>query len=165
MAITDSVQVFPNNAVTKIADQARLIDPELFVVRRHLKPSDSTQSVGVFGDNWNPNESSYEMRGVPAGRHEPTLSRYNITVQAFVKDMDEERGLAVHGVLAKVVRSMLVRNNNLRVGLLGLSVTMDGSTERTKRFGVSRQNFISAELSGTWLYLSTLEFWLETETV
>lgn len=162
--INDTVQVFPNNAVTLIANTARALDTNLFVVRRPLKPDDSTQSVGVFGTQWNPNEDSYEMMGPPSSRHDPTLSSYLITVQAFVKDMDEERGLMVHGVLAKVIRSMLVRNNTLGVGLRSLSVLMDGSTERTKRFGVRRQNFVSNELSGTWLYLSTSEFWLETET-
>jgi hypothetical protein len=79
--------------------------------------------------------------------------------------MDEERGLATHSVLSKMVRSMLYRDDALRVGLLALSVVMNGSTERTKRYGVNRQNFVSNELSGSWLYLSTLEFQLETETV
>lgn len=157
--------VFPNNAVSLIQTRAQALDSDLFVVRRPLRDSDSTQSVGVYGSQWDPEEDSYEMRGVPAGRHEPTLSRYLITVQAFVKDMDEERGLVVHSILSKMVRSMLYRDNTLRVGLLALSVVMNGSTERTKRFGVNRQNYVSNELSGTWLYLSTLEFMLETETV
>ena len=163
--INDSVQVFPNNAVVLIASKIADLDPDLFVVRRPLKPDDSTQSVGVFGTQWNPDHDSYEMRGLPQGRHDPSLSSYLITVQGFVKDMDEERGLAVHGVLAKVIRSMLVRNASLHVGLRSLTVVMDGSTEKAQRWGVNRQNFVSNELSGTWLYLSTSEFWLETETV
>lgn len=155
--------VFPNNAVNLIAAQAQALDPDLFVVRRPLKESDNLQSVGVYGFQWIPDETSYEMRGL--GPREPTLQRYLITVQAFVKDMDEERGLAVHSVLSKMVRSMLYRNNTLRVALNALSVVMDGSTENTTGFGISRQNYVSNELSGSWLYLSTLEFWLETETI
>lgn len=163
--INDTVAVFPNNAVNLIQTRAQALDTDLFVVRRPLRESDNLQSVGVFGSQWNPDDNSFEMKGVPSGRHEPTLSHYLITVQAFVKDMDEERGLAVHSVLSKMVRSMLYRDNTLRVGLLALSVVMNGSTERAKRFGVNRQNFVSNELNGSWLYLSTLEFWLETETV
>lgn len=163
--ITDTVPVFPNNAVSLIQQQAKLLDPDLFVVRRPLRDTDNIQSIGVFASQWNPENDSFEMRGVPSGRHEPTLSYYLITVQSFVKDMDEERGLATHSVLSKMVRSMLYRDNTLRVGLLALSVAMNGSTERTKRFGINRQNFVSNELNGSWLYLSTLEFQLETETV
>lgn len=163
--ITDAVAVFPNNAVSLIATRADALDIDLFVVRRPLKPDDSTQSIGVFGFQWNPDDTSYEMRGAPVGRSEPSLSRYLITVQAFIKDMDEERGLAVHSVLSKMVRSMLYRDATLRVGLLALSVDMNGSTERVTRFGVTRQTYVSNELSGSWLYLSTLEFWLETETI
>jgi hypothetical protein len=163
--ITDVTAVFPNNAVSIIKDRAQALDADLFVVRRPLRETDNIQSVGVFGSQWNPQEGSYEIKGSPLGRHEPTLSYYLITVQAFVKDMDEERGLATHSVLSKMVRSMLYRDDALRVGLLALSVVMNGSTERTKRYGVNRQNFVSNELSGSWLYLSTLEFQLETETV
>lgn len=163
--ISDVTPVFPNNAVLLIKQRAQVLDSDLFVVGRPLRETDNIQSIGVFGNQWNPDEDSFEMRGVPSGRHEPTISSYLITVQAFVKDMDEERGLATHSVLSKMVRSMLYRDNTLRVGLLALSVVMNGSTERTKRFGVLRQNYVSNELRGSWLYLSTLEYWLETETV
>ena len=105
------------------------------------------------------------MVAAPTGRHEPTLQQYLITVQAFVKDMDEERGLATHSVLSKMIRSMLYRDDPLRVALGSLSVTTDNSIERTQRWGIRQQRYFSNELSGSWLYLSTLEFWLETETV
>jgi hypothetical protein len=111
-----------------------------------------------------PDDDSFEMRGLPSGIHEPSLSSYLIGIQAFVKDGDEERGAAVHGTLSKLVRTMLVNDATLRVGLRSLSVTTSGITERTQRFGVRTQRYLSNELSGSWLYLSTIEFWLETET-
>lgn len=163
--IDSSTVVFPNNIVSLVNTQAQLLDPDLFVVARPLRESDNIQSVGTYAMEWSPDNDSFEMRGMPVGRSEPTLQYYLINVQGFVKDMDEERGLAVHSILSKRLRSMLYRNDALRVGLLALSVTMDGSTERAKRFGVRRQNYVSNELNGTWLYLSTLEFWLETETI
>lgn len=157
--------VFPNNVVVLVQARAQLLDPDLHVYRRPLRDSDPNQSIGVFAAQWQPQQDSLEMRGGPQFVQEPTLQRYSISVQAFVKDMDEERGLFGHSVLSKMVRSMLYRDDPLRVGLSMLSVTMRGSTERARRWGITTQRFVSNELSGSWLYLSTLEFWLETETV
>lgn len=162
--ITDTTLVFPQNAVTLIADRCALIDVDLAVFKRPLRESDPRQSIGVVGQQWLPDEESYEMRGAPPGIHEPSLSHYLIGIQALVIDMDEERGLAVHSVLSKLLRTMLYRDDPLRVSLRSLSVTLSGSTERTQRFGVRTQRYMSNELSGSWLYLSTLEFWLETQT-
>jgi len=164
--ITDTTSVFPSNAIGVLKQKTQNLDPDLFVIGRPLRESDPVQSVGIFGTQWIPDDPrSLEIMGLPVGRHVPTLQSYLITIQAFVKDMDEERGLTVHSVLSKKLRSMLYRDDSVRVGLLALSVTMNGSTERTKRFGLRTQRFVSNELSGSWLYLSTLEFWLETETV
>lgn len=162
--ITDSITVFPSNAISLIMSRSQLLDSDLFVTSRPLRNSDPVQSVGVFGVQWMPDEDSYEMRGGSLGRSEPTLQTYLMTVQTFIKDMDEEKGLAVHSVLSKMVRSMLYRNDPLRVALLALSVTMNSSTERAKRFGVRTQRYVSNEIQGSWLYLSTTEVWLETET-
>ena len=81
-----------------------------------------------------------------------------------MKDMDEMRGLSTHSTLAKLVRTTLYRDESLRVGLASLVTTTSG-TERLKRWGVNTQRLIANELSGQWLYLSTTEFWLETETI
>ena len=163
--IVEDQNVFPNNVVELVTARTRLLDTDMFVTKRPLRESDPNQSVGVFAAQWLPEEDSYEMVAAPVGRHEPTLQQYIITVQAFVKDMDEERGLATHSVLSKMIRSMLYRDDPLRVALGSLSVTTDNSIERTQRWGIRQQRYFSNELSGSWLYLSTLEFWLETETV
>lgn len=162
--ITDETEVFPNNGITLIKARAKLLDKDLEVFGRPLRSSDPNQCVGIFGSQWLPDDESYEMLGGPEGRHEPTLQSYLITIQAFVKDMDEERGLATHGVLSKMVRSMLYRDNPLRVALLSLNVQMNGSTERVTRMGIRQQRYFSNEIQGSWLYLSNLEFWIETET-
>jgi hypothetical protein len=96
--------------------------------------------------------------------HDPSIDRYNVALQAFVKDMDEERGLAVHSVMSEMLRTMLYRDTALRVGLSSLSTNLNGVQKRTTRWGISTQRYFSNELQGSWLYLSTLEFWLETET-
>ena len=163
--ITDTVAVFPNNAVAAIKTAMQSIDSDLRIYGRPLRKSDPAQSVGVYGLQWLPDEQSYEIGGGLRGPGEPTISQYLISVQAFVKDMDEERGLAVHSVLSKLIRTTLYRDPTLMLGLRSLTVTMSGSTERTQRYGTKIVRFLSNEIDGNFLYLSTLEFFLETETV
>lgn len=157
--------VFPNNAVALIKIALQTIDADLRIYGRPLRSSDPAQSIGVFPQLWQPDEQSYEMRGGPEGPSEPTLSRYQIAVQGFIKDLDEERGLATHSVLSKQIRTTLYRNSPLMVALRMLAVTMNGSTERTQRCGVMTARYLSNEIDGNFLYLSTLDFFLETETV
>ena len=158
--------VFPNNVVNLVAVRFGLLDSDLFITRRPLRHTDAEQAIGVFGSTWSPNAESYEMKGASSpGPSEPTLQNYIITVQAYVKDMDEERGHSAHSVLSKTIRTMLYRDEPLRVGLGALSSSMFGSVERLQRWQVRNQRFNSNELQGDWLFLSTLELWLETETV
>lgn len=139
-----------------------MLDEQLAVFKRPLRSSDPVQCVGIIPVQWTPDPDSTEMMGQQS--YGPTIGEYVIGIQAFVKDMDEERGLATHSVLSKMIRSMLYRDTVLRVGLGSLSVTMNDSTERAKRWGIRRQGYVNNEISGSFHYLSTLEFWLETET-
>ncbi|HEY6021685.1 MAG TPA: hypothetical protein VIY48_18005 [Candidatus Paceibacterota bacterium] len=164
MTISSNSTYFPYNAIDLMVPRFQTIDSGLYVCKRPLRESDPNQSVGVFAQQWMPNEDAYEMRGMSPSIHEPTLSSYIIGIQAFVKDADEERGAAVHATLSKTIRTMLYRDNTLRVGLRSLSASVLGSLERTTRFGIRTQRYLSNELSGSWLYLSTIEFFLETET-
>ena len=155
---------FPNPVIDLIAQHGQALDADLFVVRRPLRNTDPPQSFGVAAANWFPDNESIEMKGVVTGS-EPTISQYLVTVQAFVKHMDEVEGLAIHSTLSRMVRSMLYRDNDLIVGLRQLSVTTSTYTERMQRWGIRSQRYFSNELNATWLYLSTLEFWFETEMV
>jgi hypothetical protein len=156
--IEGSELVFPNNVVAFLIDQFSTIDPDITVLPRRLRPNDPAQSISVVAINWVPDE--YEI-----GNPGPVVNTYRYGIQALIKDMDEERGLSKHSVLSMIIRTMLYRNPSVRVGLAALSVTMDGSTERYQRSGVRTQGFMSNDIQGSFLYLSTLEFWLETETI
>lgn len=165
--ITADEPVFPNNIVDLVHTRSVLIDSDLYVCKRPLRESDPVQSVGTFATQWLPDDDSHEMKGGILGGgfgHDPSIERYLVAVQAFVKDMDEERGLAVHSVLSEKLRTMLYRDEALRVGLSTLNTNLNGVQKRTTRWGISTQRYFSNELQGSWLYLSTLEFWLETET-
>jgi hypothetical protein len=155
--------LFPYNAVNLLVPQFQTIDADLFLCKRPLRASDPVQSIGVFAETWMPNPDSLEMRGA-VGSQEPTLSTYHISIQCLVRDMDEERGAAAHATLSKIVRAMLYRDDTIRIGLHLLTATVEGSTETTKTFGIRTQRYLSNEVQGTWLYLSQIEAWLETET-
>lgn len=169
--ISAEIPVFPNNVVEIVALGAQLIDDDpntgIEVFKRPLRPTDPTQCVGVYGSLWTPQDDSIEMKGLPfasPGPEEPTIQRYTLAIQGMVKDAEEDRGLFTHSVLAKLLRSMLYRDADVRVALSTLSVTMDGSSERTSRWGLGQARYLNNEIQGSWIYLSTLEFWLETET-
>lgn len=163
--IEENWDVFPNNVVAILATRFQLLDSDLFVTRRPLRESDPVQCIGIFPALWTPNQESLEIRGIPSpGPQEPTLQRYAFAVQAFVKDMDEERGSAKHSTLSKMVLLTLYRDNPLHVALAALSSSMLGATERTRRWGITTQRFLNNQLDSEWLYLSTVEIWLETET-
>lgn len=160
--ISADASVFPNNVVELVAMRAALLDADIKVLKRPLRNTDPNQSIGVYAGYWTPNDDTREMLGASFAV-QPTLSRYVVTLQAFIKDMDEERGLATHATLSRLIRSMLYTDNPLRVALSQLSSTLNGMTETSKLWGVSQQRFHQNELGGEWLYLSNLEFWLETE--
>lgn len=160
--IEASDSVFPNSIISVLASATKNLDSDLYVTRRPLRSSDPNQSVGIFPGQWVPEERTQEMGRTNPG--EPTMQQYVVGIQAFIKDGDEEIGLARHSTLSYGIRSMLYRDAAIRVGFQSLSYTSNGVTERLRRWGVRSQRFISNELSGSWLYLSTLEVWAETDS-
>lgn len=131
------------------------------VFTRPLRPSDPKVSLGVFAANWQPDE--YEM-GNPSPA-EPTLQTYQYAIQVLVKHSEEQAGRALHGLVSKSVRSMLYRDQDVRLALSQLTETSLGVLERFQRCGVRQQRFANNEIDGQFLFLSTAEFWVQTESV
>lgn len=153
--------VFPNNVVELLALGLQVIDSELTVLKRPLRPSDPNQCIGVFPALWQPKEDSLEIgHRFP---NEPTLSEYQIGIQGFVKDGDEVRGLTTHSILSNRIRGVLYRNADLRVALQSLYVYDGVSTERLRRWGVRTQRYMNNDIDGKFVYVSTLDYWIETE--
>ncbi len=167
MALEADPTIFPNNIVNLVAEHAPLLgDPgEINVFKRPLRSSDPVKSVGVNATLWTPDANSYEMgRGRP-GYGGPTLQRYTVQVQGLILDMDEVRGLATHAMLAKLLREMLVRDTTFHLSWAALAATGDGTTERVKRRWIPNQEYYSNDVNGSFIYLTTLDFITETETV
>jgi hypothetical protein len=165
MTIVASDAVFPNNIVSMMSSRFALLDPDLFVTNRPLRSTDPVQAVGVFASTWTPNPDSYEIRNAPIGPGEPTLQDYLITVHAYIKDMDQERGLATSSVLSKMLRTMLYHDEPLRIGLTSLQSRSNGTVETLKKWNIRTQRYNSNELQGNWLFLSTMDILAETETI
>jgi hypothetical protein len=159
--IAADLTAFPWNVIAKIKPRIKGLDTDLFVVSRPLMPTDPQQSVGIVPIQWGPREESMEMGGRFPG--EPTLQRYDFVIQCMIKDTDQQSGPAVISALSSMVRRMLYRDDNLTVDLSSLTSSTMGSTERIQRWGVTNQRFLSNEISGNWVFVSTLEFWVETQ--
>jgi hypothetical protein len=160
--------VFPNNVVKFVALAEATIDEDVRIFKRPLRNTDPRQSIGVFAQGWDPDPESLEIAGIGAENpapQMPTIQRYTLGLQAFVKDAEEERGLAVHSVLAQRTRMVLYTNGPLQV-IFGQLVTTPavGWTESMTRWGIRTARYFSGDIAGEMLYLSTLEFWIETQT-
>lgn len=168
--ITGDEVVFPNNVINALETrfQQLWVDPApdpsqaTDIKLRPLTREDRSETIGIYPALWTPDEDSMEMRGRTPG--EPTIGRYTIMIQLYIKDGDRGRGAAKHSVFAMRTRNVLYRDAVLRGSLPGLSVTDLSVTETLKRWGVRNQRYFSNDLDGTWVYLSSLEFFIETET-
>ena len=129
-----------------------------FVLNRPLRPSDNNSTAGIYATLWQPSE--FEI-----GQYDPAISTYGITIQTLAKNATEEEGIVDHSRLAKKIRIMLYRDEELRIQLGQLKTTNDGLTERTQRWGVQQQRFLSNEIDNQFLYLAVTDMWLETEII
>lgn len=157
--------VFPNNVVLLLKSRIEIDLPlggEIHL--RPLRRTDPNISIGLFASIWNPVEESIEMRAQPSNVAEPTIETYIVIVQCLYKHMDEEEGLSGSSVLSEWLRSMLYRDEPLRVGLATLTTSVGGVQKRFKKFRLGSQRYLSNEVGGSFAYLSTLEFTFETET-
>lgn len=163
--IDRSIVCFPNNIIEIVSAEMQNIDPHsapdtrdgLRVIRRPIHPTDSTETVSVTAGLWSPDEDSAEL-----GNNEPTVQRYTGTVEAMVKDLDEERGIATHSLLSALVRHTLYRDQALKVALPLLSVNLHGYNERLIRWGVKQQRFMNNKFDGKFYFLSAADLWFET---
>lgn len=149
---------FPENVVEELAISLDVLEGIDVVVKRPLKPTDPNGAAGVYAVSWNP-------EGYQIGQYDPAVTQYLFAIQTFVKHGDDEGGVALHSRLAKRVRVMLYRDDELRVRLGTLYTDESGIIERTQKWGVRTQRYLSNELQGTFMYLAVTEMYLETEIV
>lgn len=147
---------FPDNAVTVLRDRFMAIQGIDSVVKRPLKLIDPSESIGVFATEWRPVVHEVTQR-------EPALMRYQVQIDSLVKHSDEAEGRSLHTGIAKLLRVILYRDEELRISLTALNETLLGVVERAQRFGIESQDFLSGETGGGFAFMSRTSLWLETE--
>lgn len=140
----------------KAVFEARM--PDHYFAERQLRPTDPALSLGVVVMSWEHLPTSAQI-----GQVEPGMGRYTVRVQNMVKHLNEEQGRAIHNAQCALVRAVLYRSEDLRLRLIGVDEEIEGSAERVKRMGVRRQDFLSNQISGSFLYLCASEVFIETE--
>jgi hypothetical protein len=125
---------------------------------RQLRPTDPPLSLGVVVMSWEHLPTSAQI-----GQVEPGMGRYSVRVQNMVKHLNEESGREIHNAQCALVRAVLYRSEELRLRLVGVDEEIEGSAERVKRLSVRRQDFLSNQISGSFLYLCASEVHIETE--
>jgi hypothetical protein len=170
MPVTADTTDFPNNIVLFLAGRFSTISGVDYVALRPARRTDPAATIGVWPASWRPGADTTDgMEMAGRANIDPTVSTYSIALQALVKDGDEASGMRTHATLSKQVRAMLYRDTVTRVGLAAL-VHVDTAytpniTERLQRWTIGSQRFLSNDIEGTFLFLSTLELSVETETI
>lgn len=155
----DAPPEFPANIAWVLSCGLERMSPVNLVVRRPLRLTDPHQTAGVVTMDWN--SEGYEIGGA-----EPTISTYTFRLQYLVKMMGDEQGaMLLHAKGSKTIRAMLYRDSELAVQLRSLTETQGGRTERLKKYDVRAQRFVSNELQGQFIYLSSLDVVVEVETI
>ncbi len=161
--IEGSIAVFPNNIVEVLATNLAFIDVDVPVIKRRLYATDPVQAIGCTAAMWTPEQSSYELRG-PALAGVPTLQRYDIAIQGMIRDMDETRGMRAHAELVNRLQKFVMGDADLRVALHALVSTLYGVSESLKKWHIEASRYMSEEVEGQHIYLSTTTVRFETET-
>ncbi|QEM40906.1 MAG: hypothetical protein [Phage AS32] len=159
--IDPNTPVFPQNVVNVLGDVLPSVDSDVVFLPRPLRPSDPHMSLGVYGTVWMPDEESYEMGHIAPG--EATLGNYQIGIQTLVKDGDSQRGLNISSILSYRLRTVLYRNEPLRLALGSLNVQDGNFNERMRRWKIRSQRFMSNDIEGSFVTTSVMDLWIETE--
>lgn len=160
---------FPNNIVNLLGEKFRAIDPDTKIVYRPIRDTDDSQTIAVFPVAWQPQQQSKEFLGRKA---EPTFQRYVILSQAYIADMDEQRGIRKHSLLSAKVRHTLYRDAALALVLPEAEViyqTGDPNRPTVREFvhdwDIVGQDYQNQKNPSTnkFIFLSTTEMYVETE--
>lgn len=143
---------FPASIVLTVARNLRRFSALEMVMLRPLRPIDPNYCAGVFSFDWTPGIGSYAI-----GQEDPQHAVYHLRIQVMVKHTNEEEGLQEHSVLSKSLRAMVYRDEQLRAELTALEETIFGVAERLKHYTVQAQRFMTNELQGTYIYLSSMD--------
>lgn len=133
--------------------------PNHLVVPRPLRMQEAPRSIGVYPATWQEDEDSHLI-----GQSEAANNRYLMKIQVMTKHLEELIGRALFANDTKLVRVILYRDPELRVRLLSLQEELLESKEMVQKYRVVRQTFDTADLAGSFVFLSTTDLLIESST-
>lgn len=152
------MSAFPYNVVDELRPSFLTVEGVTDFLTRPLRPSDPDGAVSAFPADWQPKE-------MHIGMHDPSIAHYLYTIQILVKHTDEEEGKRLHAQISKNLRTLMYRDPDLRLRLAQLSETSFGVQERTQKWGIRREDFLANEISGQFLFVSSMELVVDVESV
>lgn len=150
--------MFPTNVIDVLHPLMEQLDGIKHVYKRQIEPVDPDSSLGLTYFDWTPED-------LELGGFGPTLSTYRFGAQVMVKHTNEEDGTRLHVELATRVRRAFWQDLSVRAALSALVVEDGDWKERVQRWGVTQQRFASDQVDRQFLFLSMLEFFVQTESV
>jgi len=127
------------------------------VQTKQIDPTDANGTISVEAGTWKP--VAQEI-GVP----EP-MGKYSITISTLVKNATSEQARRDSAVLAKSVRVMLYRDQDLAVQLANLTESLLGYTERVTQKKVFDQRFMDGKVGTSFAFITVMQFDVYTEIV
>lgn len=127
------------------------------VMQRPLWPTDPHASVGVSAADWSPVD-------MQIGQYDPAIAAYSVTIETLVNVSNEVEGRNMTAEMAKSIRTMLYRDANLRVRLAQTQEVANGVREHVSHWKIRAQRFASNKVRSSFLYVSTTDLIVETET-
>lgn len=127
------------------------------IVMRPIRTTDPNNCLAIHPANWVPKQPFI-------GQQMPGLATYDYRLQFLHKNTSEEEGGEFHATISKRLRTMLYQGNALRVLFAAINESVDGVRERIGLTGVRQQRFLSTEMSGSYNFLSTIEYWTDVES-
>lgn len=153
--------VFPNVIVDLLFDAAAVSLPVQSIVKRPIRVSDLDQTVSVYSSNWTPDNDSKEI-----GSRGATVEKFEVGMQALIKDMDRDRGSNRLGVLSEMVRTFVYSDANFNLGLGQLSTSFGGVNKRVQKLEVTKQNYyVATPKNRQFVYLSEMTLTAEVQIV
>lgn len=161
MMLDGDERVFPNVVVDLLFERAPLTLPVQAVFKRPMRATDLDQSVTVYSSNWRPDVDSKEI-----GFHGPSVEKYEIGMQALIKDLDRDRGANRLGVLSELLRTFIYSDDQLRLGLGQLSTSFGGMTKKVQKIEITKQNyFVGKPQNRQFMYLSEMTLTVDVQII
>lgn len=168
----DGQAVFPGNVIEVIQVGLPMIYSGMIVLPRRLRVAETAgQLVGIYPMTQVADDTSTEMNnkrligGDPNSKSsQPTLRTYVIGVQCMVKDSDETSGAFTLMALTNAVIGSLYNNALISVGLNTLSISDGTRIETIQKRGINRVRYLDGTIGQSFVYLSTIEYYVQTET-